>query len=55
MLGAGRSVVRMQAGARGFPLLQNVQTSRGAFPASCSMRTGVLSRDMNLAALHSLE
>ena len=54
MLGAGRSVVRMQAGARYFPLLQIVQTSRGALPASCSMVTGVLSQDMNLAAHHSL-
>jgi len=54
MLGAGRSVVRMQAGARYFPLLQNVQTSCRAFPASCSMGTGVLSQDMNLAAHHSL-
>jgi len=44
----------MPAGSKDFPLLQNVQTSRGASTASCSADTVVLSQEMNLATHHSL-
>jgi hypothetical protein len=37
---AGRSGVRIPAGARDLFLLQNVQTASGANPAFCSLGTG---------------
>jgi hypothetical protein len=37
--GIGRSGVRIQVGARGFSLLQNVQTGSGLYPASCVVRS----------------
>jgi len=39
-LWAGRSGVSIPAGARGFPLLESIQTLHGAHPTSCSMDTG---------------
>jgi len=33
---------QIPAGARGFSLIQNIQTSSGAHQASCSMSTGIL-------------
>jgi len=43
-LHTGRSGVRIPVESRGFSLLQNVKTNSGAYPASYSVGTGVLSR-----------
>ena len=42
---AGRSGVWIPAKKMGLSFLQNAQTGSGAFPASCSLGAGVLSRD----------
>ena len=44
MLRAGRSGVRIQVRANGFPLLRNVHSDSGAHPSSYSLGAGDLSR-----------